>query len=50
MSSFYLMKILIDFKVKGAIEDLIKKHQRIPGTIVQALLERFYTPAHVKQD
>lgn len=28
-------------KVAAAVEDLIVKHQRIPGSIFQALLDRF---------
>lgn len=32
--------ILIHFQVANALEDLIKKYQRIPGNITCALFER----------
>lgn len=36
------MFIQIHFKISIALDDLIKQHQKIPGSILRALLERFY--------
>nr|XP_008114417.1 PREDICTED: transmembrane protein 68 isoform X1 [Anolis carolinensis]XP_016851149.1 PREDICTED: transmembrane protein 68 isoform X1 [Anolis carolinensis] len=35
-------------KAKFALQHLIDKHQRKPGCILRALLERFYNPNHAK--
>lgn len=37
-------------KTKLAIQKLIKEHQRIPGSIVHALLDRVYCPRRTKVD
>uniref|UniRef100_A0A8C5K9Q8 Uncharacterized protein n=1 Tax=Jaculus jaculus TaxID=51337 RepID=A0A8C5K9Q8_JACJA len=36
-------QVAIDAKTKDAIQALTDKHQRIPGNIMSALLERFHT-------
>ncbi|XP_063982320.1 DGAT1/2-independent enzyme synthesizing storage lipids [Diachasmimorpha longicaudata] len=35
--------------VAKALEDLIKEHQRVPGSIMRALIERFYDPSSSKE-
>uniref|UniRef100_A0A3B1K989 Transmembrane protein 68 n=1 Tax=Astyanax mexicanus TaxID=7994 RepID=A0A3B1K989_ASTMX len=34
-------QVAIDSRVQGALHALIKEHQKIPGSIIRALLERF---------
>ena len=36
-----LFNLLINAQTKGKIEDLIKKNQRLPGSIIMSILERF---------
>nr|XP_018916703.1 PREDICTED: transmembrane protein 68 [Bemisia tabaci] len=33
----------VQIKVAAAVEELIQKHQRVPGSITRALFDRFYT-------
>ena len=35
-------------QVENAIKELIRVHQKTPGNILRALVERVYTPAHCK--
>lgn len=38
----YVIFFLHFFQVAEAIEDLIVEHQRIPGSLMRALVERIY--------
>ncbi|XP_008558991.1 transmembrane protein 68 [Microplitis mediator] len=40
----------LKLKVAEALEDLIRQHQVIPGSITRALLERVYSPTRHKQN
>lgn len=37
-------------KVALALEDMIKEHQKVPGSILRALIERVYDPSISKKE